>query len=216
MNARFIIAAVIMLGALSMEGSITNLNDLVSITIDALQNHARFEDTEFTNSVNVFLNSQTGVVERSVAELSLSLSSAYKYDNDANVIGDRNCLTQNLDRLSNIVFRIDLESNSWIRYAAAFQYAEFLNEDDKKEFGYDFSTNILSQMQYAPPDMNSTNFWSAMIMDKGCPNISISEAFKLNAALIAHDLQRTNDVLSITNQMPSRILGLFNADIDSN
>lgn len=214
MNKGLIFAMGSLLVIMSSSGAIDNYNELVERSILSCQMPSRFLSDEFTNSVVQFRIGHTGAIERSTADLSIALSLSYRRDNVDGLSGDAVCHSTCVDLLTNIVYNSNLSSNSWIRYAAAFEYAGLLNEDGKKDASLCLSTNALSSLAINPPDMSVTNFWNALIAFKRCPNTSIADAFRMNAALILADENKWLEVQSYTNQLPASLIMLFAKDVE--
>ncbi len=202
-----------MLSALSGYAAFNDYNDLVNATISACRMPEQFLNPGFTNSVIQFRIAHPGARDRRAADLSLAMAMSYRYDNDEDCMGDSEYENQCISLLTNIVNSTGLSANSWLRYAAAFEYAEFLNEMNKKDVGYSVSTNMLAQMRVAPPDMTVSNFWDDAMVMKGCRGVSIENAFKLNAALVLHDKGCFQELVALTNQLPLSVKRLFNEDV---
>lgn len=186
------------------QGEISDYYDFVSYVSDVCGNPTRF-DSGFTNTVARFKRSLTNDLEVASAELAQGLFFWHLYDK----MGDCSAFELHQNQVSNILENVNISTNSWVRQAAAFQYACGLNADGKYDNSYTVVTNAIREISIGGLDMGSTSFWPAISASSCETRIAIHEALKVIAALEMLRRDDTIGVESYTNGLSSAACQIF-------
>ena len=183
--------------------------DLVSLTLSACKNKDMLMMPSFTNQVTQFRNASSNQTECCAADLALAIADMQRFDTSS----DAFAFERHQQLVSNIVFSATLPSNSWVKYAAAFEYSCGFNADNKNDVGFSILTNQLAAMAAFPPDMAQTNFWEGIMLLEGCGNMDIESAFNVSAALEMSRQGRISEIDIYTNSLSEAALSIFREEL---
>lgn len=188
--------------------SIDCYDELISRTAAACNDQTLFSSS-FTNDLVRYRNATTNMHERCVADLAISLFCMHRYDKCL----DTDALMMHNTLVSNVFYNASISSDSWIRYAAGFEYVNGLNIDGNSE-GLVITTNLVASATSSSPNMATPNFWDAMMNMADCPGATVLDVFRLNAAIELYEKGEYYELGTYTNALPSRIYQYYLEEIE--
>lgn len=190
------------------------LGELVDLTSEACSHAEQLLTDGFTNRISELRASSSSELERGAADLALAISLYYRLDHDESAIGNEAILARHQTITSNLCYSIGQSTSDWIKYQSGFQYVCGLNYSGMDAEGFAASTNILERIRRERPVFEGTNFWSSYVKCTCGTNLSIQEAFRLNAALSLAHAGRMAEVAPYTNDLSAAAMDLFARDLE--
>lgn len=206
---RIVVLVLFQIASISVYATIDTYEDLVSRTAAACRNRSLFSST-FTNDVVRYKNRTVDTAHRCAADLALSFYLMNRYDKEC----DTSALTIHNVLVSNVLFNASIPADSWIRYAAGFEYISGLNIDGRYEDGFIVTTNLISLATTASPRMSEPNFWDAMMDREACSEATVLDALRLIAAIELYEKREFSRLGTYTNAMPSRIYRYYREEVE--
>lgn len=205
-NAMFIL---FLLVSICSYAAIDTYAELVSRTAAACHDRSLFSST-FTNDVIRYKSRTTETSYMCAADVALSLYFMNQYDKRF----DTSALTVHNALVSNVLFNVSIPADSWIRYAAGFEYINGLNIDGRSKDGLVVTTNLIASATMASPWMGVTNFWNAMMDMENCRDATVLDALRLNAAVELYENGELSQLRTYTNALPSRIYQYYLEEVE--
>lgn len=185
--------------------AIGSYDELVSATIQACNDPSRFLSPTYTNDLIAYRNGCTGACARCTADLSLAICLMYRMDNDENCVGSNSCYEWHQSLVTNILEATDIDTDSWIKHAAAVEFMYGLNYDSRFAESFVFSTNMLAQIDKHPSNMGKSNFWDGIVRMQNCRGMTPKMAFQVNAAIHLAEQKRHSEMGVYTNSLPAAL-----------
>lgn len=203
-------AVLITLAILMWESSsgIGSYGELIFRVSQSCENSSLLLTVAFTNDVMTYKASSTNIQARCAADLALAISLMHRMDYCEECVASDECLCLHQSLVSNIVYCSDLEDGSWIRYAAAAEYALGLNYGNQQIAAFNLSTNMIERIKVCPPNMGMTNYWDSMTCWMKSPHESLLTVFSMNAAIWLAGQNRNVEIEPLTNSMPDSAINI--------
>lgn len=190
---------------LTINADIEDYADLISKTISACRESSMLLSPTFTNELVRYWNSQTNPVHGGAAKLSMSIALLQMFESNS----DDQALEIQIALTSNVVSSVSVGDCAWIHYTGAFLQMCGLNAAGRSTEGYVVSTNAYHSIGLLPPDMNATNFWSALLELEDSPQMDMRSAFAINSALELKRLGCFSELSAYTNSLSHDALQVY-------
>ena len=204
MIARALLAAGVLLGVLQGKTDEGAYSTLCTNVIAALGDGKRLTSPAFTNQMHAY-RSDVDIRVRSLAELALSDALLTMCDElpdfEAYEEGCRSC--------SNVLFSAELPVRSWQKSVASVLYAGNLAMDGKYKCARTVCEAGLSVHLASPTTDAERAVWAAIAAHDLVPEISITNALNLCAALSLLGGGETSGLSAYTNGLPPQAMRLL-------
>ena len=204
MIARTLLAAGVLLGVLQGKADEGAYATLCTNVVAALGDGKRLTSPAFTNQMHIYL-SEPSVEMRSMAELALSVSRFSIFEqSQRNADYEASC-----QFCSNVLYAADLPMRSWQKSVASVLYAGNLSMDGKYECARTVCKAGLSVHLASPTTDVERAVWAAIAAHDLVPEISITNALNLCAALSLLGCGETSEFPTYTNGLPPQAMRLL-------